>query len=93
MKTPINELPDKWRDMAGLNPIASTALALNHCAKDLEAALKEAELGSPMKLYAEETRVRLERDQARRYAEAMFPFWPAQKPLPWVKVDKTPNID
>ena len=32
-------------------------------------------------------------DEARRYAEAMYPYWPAQKPLPWVEVDNRTDLD
>jgi hypothetical protein len=56
----------------------------------LKAARLEREIGRILDRLQEAHK---ERDQARRYAEAMFPFWPAQKPLPWVKVDKTPEID
>jgi hypothetical protein len=75
MKTPINELPDKWR-LEGKYKMGDclTSVAARH-ADELEEALAE---------------VNQERDQARRYAEAMFPFWPAQKPLPWVETKKTP---
>jgi hypothetical protein len=77
MKTPINELPDKWRK-SGIRETAhycGYTAAHDKCADELESALAE---------------VNQERDQARRYAEAMFPFWPAQKPLPWVETKKTP---